>query len=147
VVFTSALLNPGNSLNGPADLFLDLKALNGGAPIIGKKLRVTRTTSDSVLSLAEVTLTGYNTPPPAADLRLVNFAYDSVNDQVFLEWTSQPGFQYKVSASPDLVTWFDSVPLNASAGSTTTYTNEPHLSNPPDFTPLPRLFFRVKTFP
>ena len=49
VVFTSSLLNPENVLgggvanSGPATLDLDLLALNGGSPVFGQTVRVTRT--------------------------------------------------------------------------------------------------------
>jgi len=43
VVFTSQLLNPENIDGGPATIDLNLVALNGGSPVVGQTVRVTRT--------------------------------------------------------------------------------------------------------
>lgn len=43
VVWASALLNPENSLNGPAAMTVDVLAGNGGAPVTGRAVRVRRT--------------------------------------------------------------------------------------------------------
>jgi hypothetical protein len=79
-VFSSALLNPGNSLlfNGinQPDLDVDFTALNGGNPVQGRTVLVTRTRDAvgsspddrSVLSLGEVTVTGGSIPEPSAAL-------------------------------------------------------------------------------
>jgi F5/8 type C domain/PEP-CTERM motif len=81
LVFTSGLLNPENVLNNPADLFLDLAAMNGGTPIIGQTLRVLRTVDSdwsgmnavvdnaddaNALSLGEVSILGGSIPEPAS---------------------------------------------------------------------------------
>jgi hypothetical protein len=64
VLHTSALLNPENVLGGPADLFYDVSAANGGNPVFGQYVRVRRTpdaaaTDDArVLSLGEVQVRG-----------------------------------------------------------------------------------------
>ena len=85
-VFTSALLNPGNALNfsgtNQPGLDVDFSALNGGNPIIGQTVVITRTTDAvgpnnddrSVLSLGEVTIIGGSIPEPSATLlTLVSF--------------------------------------------------------------------------
>ncbi len=82
-VFTSQLLNPENAgfgyPNGPSDIFLDLASLNGGNPITGARLQVSRTPDPDLsgtggqgnngepatLSLGEVTVMGGSVPEPA----------------------------------------------------------------------------------
>ncbi|ADB17518.1 autotransporter-associated beta strand repeat protein [Pirellula staleyi DSM 6068] len=58
VLFTSPLLNAGNALGDPATISYDFAAANGGNPVVGQKVRVTRTVANiddnSVLQLAEV---------------------------------------------------------------------------------------------
>ncbi|MBK1832506.1 discoidin domain-containing protein [Roseibacillus ishigakijimensis] len=73
VFATTGLLNPGNALENPEALTLDLMALNGGSPIIGQKIEIKRTPYDTtsetnpdgipddnsaVLSLGEVVIIG-----------------------------------------------------------------------------------------
>ena len=64
VLHTSPLLNPANTLGGPADLIYDAAAANGGAPVFGQSVRISRTpsagTNDDarVLALAEVMVRG-----------------------------------------------------------------------------------------
>jgi hypothetical protein len=43
VLHASPLLNPENVLGGPADLFYDVAAANGGNPVFGQYVRVRRT--------------------------------------------------------------------------------------------------------
>lgn len=80
-VYSSPLLNPGNVLgggagdysNGPKSLSADLRFLNGGNPVLGRYVRVTRTATGgdgnhdgNVLALAEVQVFGNppsGTPP------------------------------------------------------------------------------------
>jgi hypothetical protein len=82
-IFTSELLNPENAAfafpNGPGDIFLDLASLNGGNPITGARVQVSRTPDldlsgtggqgnngePATLSLGEVTVTGGSVPEPA----------------------------------------------------------------------------------
>jgi F5/8 type C domain/PEP-CTERM motif len=82
-VFTSQLLNPENAgfayPDGPGDIFLDLASLNGGSPITGARVQVSRTPDldlsgtagqgnngePATLSLGEVTVTGGSVPEPA----------------------------------------------------------------------------------
>ena len=67
VLHTSALLNPANALSGPADLNYDVAAANGGNPVLGQYVKITRTrdatgginADDSVvISLGEVQVLG-----------------------------------------------------------------------------------------
>ncbi len=67
VLHTSPLLNPANALGGPAVLTYDVSANNGGNPVIGQYVRVSRTRDASggasaddavVLSLGEVQVMG-----------------------------------------------------------------------------------------
>lgn len=71
VLFTSPLLNPENVLNGPAAITVDVASANGGVPVVGRIVKVTRTPDPDAsgfgavagnshdaytLSLAEVTV-------------------------------------------------------------------------------------------
>ncbi len=76
-VWTSSVLNPGNSLVSPQNIFLDLQALNGGLPILGSQVRVSRIVDatggigpdDSrVLSMGEVIILGGSIPEPSVSL-------------------------------------------------------------------------------
>lgn len=64
VLWTSGLLNPGNVLGSPAQIFVDIQAANGGNPLEGNQVRVTRTTTNAgshdgyILALGEVTIVG-----------------------------------------------------------------------------------------
>ncbi len=67
VLHTSALLNPANALGGPADLLYDAAAANGGNPVLGQFVKISRTrdatggaTADdaSVISMGEVQVLG-----------------------------------------------------------------------------------------
>ncbi len=81
-VFTSALLNPGNILGftgvNQGGLDVNFSALNGGSPIVGRTVVITRTrdavgpTADdrSVLSLGEVQVFGGTIPEPSSVLFL-----------------------------------------------------------------------------
>ena len=76
-IFTSPIQNGGNALNGPADIFLDLASLNGGAPLLGSKVMVSRASlpgggdDNNVLSLGEVTVMGGSIPEPASSIFFV----------------------------------------------------------------------------
>jgi hypothetical protein len=88
-VFTSSLLNPENTgygfPSGPSDLVLDLLSLNGGKPIRGAKVQVSRTADPdlsgtggqgnideaNVLSLGEVTVIGGSVPEPVSSVLLL----------------------------------------------------------------------------
>jgi hypothetical protein len=70
-VWTSIVLNPGNASSSPAAIFLDLQALNGGMPVLGNQIRITRITDPTggtgpddarVLSMGEVTFIGGSVP-------------------------------------------------------------------------------------
>ncbi len=73
-LWTSALLNPANALGSPTDIFLDIAALNGGNPLVGQSILVSRTSSSgitqddgNVLALGEVTVIGGSViPEPGA---------------------------------------------------------------------------------
>ncbi len=68
------------------------------------------------------------TPPPAADFRIVNVtrATGPASATVALEFTSTPGKTYTVKAGTTLGSWPETLTttLNASAGTTTTFTEE-----------------------
>ena len=73
-VWTSDLLNPGNTLGSPLSLLLDIQALNGGTPLLGRQIRITRTndaasTGDdaNILALGEVVITGGSRPDGDSD--------------------------------------------------------------------------------
>ena len=62
-LWTSPLLNPGNIMGGPASIPVDIQTANGGVPLLGNQIRVTRTTSNGshdgyILALGEVTIIG-----------------------------------------------------------------------------------------
>jgi hypothetical protein len=62
-LWTSPLINPGNNLGSPASILVDIQTANGGNPLLGNQIRVTRTTSNGthdgyILALGEVTITG-----------------------------------------------------------------------------------------
>jgi hypothetical protein len=70
-VWTSITLNPGNSSGSPSAIFLDLQALNGGVPVFGNQIRITRITDGTgglgpddsrVLAMGEVTFIGGSVP-------------------------------------------------------------------------------------
>jgi hypothetical protein len=74
-LWTSALLNPGNALGGPAVLSLDIQALNGGVPILGNQVVITRTSSSptddgNILAMSEVNIIGGSIPEPTSYLML-----------------------------------------------------------------------------
>jgi hypothetical protein len=88
-IFTSALLNPGNTLGfsgggSGQDLSYDFLAANGGNPILGQTVRISRTadstggtgTADAnVLSLAEVDIIGASAvPEPSSTVLLALFS-------------------------------------------------------------------------
>ncbi len=67
VLHTSPLLNPGNALGGPADLVYDVAAANGGNPVLGQYVKISRTRDATggasaddavVISLGEVQVRG-----------------------------------------------------------------------------------------
>ena len=67
VLHTSPLLNPANALGGPADLLYDVAANNGGNPVLGQYVKVSRTRDTTggsglddavVISLGEVSVLG-----------------------------------------------------------------------------------------
>ncbi|MBK1832507.1 discoidin domain-containing protein [Roseibacillus ishigakijimensis] len=74
VLFKSDILNPGNELNSPSSLSVDLMTLNDGAPFVGQKLRISRvplnedpqTADGAVLSMSEVEIYG-GSPFPDTD--------------------------------------------------------------------------------
>lgn len=73
-IFTSELLNPGNILGGPESITLDVTAANGGSPVDGLFVEVTRTSNLTlaghdgyILALGEVMVLGVDglpEPPP-----------------------------------------------------------------------------------
>ncbi len=74
-VWTSIVLNPGNVSGSPSAIFLDLQALNGGVPVLGNQIRITRITDPSggsglddarVLAIGEVTFIGGSVPEPGS---------------------------------------------------------------------------------
>lgn len=76
-VWTSVLLNPGNSMGSPGTIPLDIASLNGGVPVTGNQVRITRlrdaasSGGDSyTLSLGEVAIIGGSIPEPAGLLCL-----------------------------------------------------------------------------
>ena len=73
-VWTSPLLNPANVLGGPVSIPLDIQAANGGNPVLGKQIRITRTVDAAateadahILSLGEVTIMGGSRPDGDSD--------------------------------------------------------------------------------
>lgn len=78
VLHTSPVLNPLNSLASPADIIYDVAANNGGSPVLGRAVRISRTRDATggtdaddaaVLSLGEVQVMGreaWNRPASAA---------------------------------------------------------------------------------
>jgi hypothetical protein len=69
-VWTSALLNPGNVDAGPAVIALNIQALNGGTPIFGNQVLITRTSTGAthdgyILAMSEVNIIGGSVPEPA----------------------------------------------------------------------------------
>lgn len=54
IVWTSPLLNPENSLNGPAAITVDVYVLNGSAPVVGRAVRVRRTNDSDWSGLGAV---------------------------------------------------------------------------------------------
>ena len=73
-VFNSGTLNPGNSLSSPGSIPLDITTLNGGTPIVGKTVIITRLVDNvntgnsgddrSVLALGELEIIGGSIPVP-----------------------------------------------------------------------------------
>ncbi len=61
--WTSPTLNPGNTLAGPALIYVNVAGANGGNNVPGKRVRITKTGSSTILSLGEVQVNV--TPPPA----------------------------------------------------------------------------------
>lgn len=82
-VLNSGLLNPANALLGPGQIDVDLVALNGGNPIVGKTVVITRIVDNvntlnsaddrSVISLGELQIFGGSVPEPSSTL-FVGFA-------------------------------------------------------------------------
>lgn len=82
-VWISPVLNPGNILNGPASIVVDVAALKG-APVAGRSLRIRRIPQTAneviVLSLAEVTVLSSPTVPTAT--LALNYTVQSDGDSV-----------------------------------------------------------------
>ncbi len=91
-VWTSPLLNPGNSLGSPGNILVDIQAANGGNPVIGAQVRVTRTSNLAlgghtgyILALGEVIVTGGSTLDTDGDgmpdaYEIANSLNPNVND-------------------------------------------------------------------
>ena len=91
-VWTSPLLNPGNALGSPPSITLDIQAANGGNPVIGAQVRVTRTSNLAlgghtgyILALGEVVVTGGSTLDTDGDgmpdaYEIANILDPNVND-------------------------------------------------------------------
>ncbi len=107
-LWTSALLNPNNTLNNPATLSLDLIGLTGGA-VTGRKLKITRTGNPALggghdsytLSLGEVVATATVAGGPTPDFNIApngiasqsttSFAAGNGNNNDFNDFTHTVG--------------------------------------------------------
>lgn len=142
-VLNSGILNPLNGLGSPGQIDVDLVALNGGIPIVGKTVVITRIVDNvntannaddrSVISLGELQIFGGSVPAPSSDFRIESVVYDSVLSNVTLEWPSKAGFSYQIHESSDLIVWEPTgQPVAAQAGGKTTHTLE-NVPAPPSF--------------
>jgi hypothetical protein len=151
-VFTSEVLNPENVLgfigtNQPG-LSVDLVALNGGNPIVGKTVVVTRTPSatgptpddQSVLSLGEVEVTG-GSAGMSAPFVITSFSTGPGEASVSLTWNSKPGKTYAIDRGTDLAGWAEVNDNVLSDGASTTEI----ISGPPSN--LPAEYYRVRELP
>ena len=108
VVWTSAVLNPNNSLNNPATLSLDLIGLAGGT-VTGRKVKITRTGNPAlggghdsyVLSMGEVVATATVAGGPTPDFNIApagtasqsttSFAAGNANNNNLIDFTHTVG--------------------------------------------------------
>jgi hypothetical protein len=135
-VLSSEVLNPGNTLNflgtNQAGLLVDFVALNGGSPVRGQTVVVSRTPDEtgvnpddqSVLSLGEVIVTG-SSAGPAEGVVITSITVSG--GEAELTWTSSPGETFTISRSFDLENWdediADGYPEGGATGDTTSITD------------------------
>ena len=112
-VFTSDLLNPGNELGftgiNQGGLTLNLVELNGGSPVVGQTVVITRTPDPgganahdmSVVSVGEVTVIG-GTASGGDGFRVTRFEQVPGTDRFQLSWPAQAGTTYAVYFASDL---------------------------------------------
>lgn len=89
-LWTSAVLNPNNNLNGPATLSLDLIGLTGGT-VTGRKLKITRTGNPAIdgghgsytLSLGEIVATAASAGGPTPDSNIAPSGVASQSTSAF----------------------------------------------------------------
>ena len=149
-VITSDELNPGNALNfsgtNQPGLLVDLTALNGGSPVRGQTVVISRTpdpngtepNDQSVLSVGEVIVLGSSATPAGG---VVITSIEVGEGEVELTWTSTPGATYTIYRSFDLVNWgediADGYPVGGATNETTSITDS-------NLGGAQKLFYRVE---
>jgi hypothetical protein len=75
----------------------------------------------------------YTAPVTPSRFDITHVSYSAASGQFTLEWPSSPGQSFTVERSADLVTWTEIQSVVASAGATTSFTDQPPPPVPPAF--------------